>query len=30
NEIPVLFTVETFCKLVISAIAQQQATETVA
>lgn len=30
NEIPVLFTVETFCKLGISAIAQQQATETVA
>ncbi|HAU1189647.1 acyl carrier protein [Legionella pneumophila] len=30
NEIPVLFTVETFCKLVISAIAQQQAAETVA
>ncbi|HAT6978259.1 TPA: acyl carrier protein [Legionella pneumophila] len=30
NEIPMLFTVETFCKLVVSAIAQQQAMETVA
>jgi acyl carrier protein len=30
NEIPMLFTVETFCKLVVSAVSQQQATETVA
>ena len=26
NEIPMLFTVETFCKLVISAVGQQQTT----
>lgn len=30
NEIPLLFTVETFCKLVLSAQSQQQAAETVA
>lgn len=30
NEIPMLFTVETFCKLVVVAVSQQQATETVA
>jgi len=30
NEIPMLFTVETFCKLVAAAIAQQQAVETLA
>lgn len=30
NEIPMLFTVETFCKLVISAIAHQQTAEIVA
>ncbi|MCL9683210.1 acyl carrier protein [Legionella maioricensis] len=30
NEIPMLFTVETFCKLVVAAVSQQQATETVA
>lgn len=28
NEIPMLFTVETFCKLVISAMAEQKMTET--
>lgn len=30
NEIPMLFTVETFCKLVISAVTEQKMTETVA
>ncbi|BCA94036.1 acyl carrier protein [Legionella antarctica] len=30
NEIPMLFTVETFCKLVIAAVTQQQSLETVA
>lgn len=30
NEIPQLFTVETFCKLVVAAVNQQQATETIA
>jgi acyl carrier protein len=30
NEIPLLFTVETFCKLVVAAVSQQQMTETVA
>ncbi len=30
NEIPMLFTVETFCKLIVAAVAQQQASETVA
>lgn len=30
NEIPMLFTVETFCKLVVSAIAHQQTAEIVA
>ena len=30
NEIPMLFTVETFCKLVVAAVTQQQASETVA
>lgn len=30
NEIPMLFTIETFCKLVISAVGQQQPSETVA
>lgn len=30
NEIPMLFTIETFCKLVISAVGQQQTSETVA
>lgn len=30
NEIPMLFTVETFCKLVISAVAQQQTAESIA
>lgn len=29
NEIPLLFTVETFCKLIVAAVAQQQATEKV-
>lgn len=30
NEIPLLFTVETFCKLVVAAVSQQQMAETVA
>ena len=30
NEIPMLFTVETFCKLIINALNEQQAVETVA
>lgn len=30
NEIPLLFTVETFCKLVVSAVNEQKAVETVA
>ncbi|KGP62806.1 acyl carrier protein [Legionella norrlandica] len=30
NEIPMLFTVETFCKLVVSAIDQQQTAEVIA
>lgn len=30
NEIPMLFTVETFCKLIINALNEQQAIETVA
>ena len=30
NEIPMLFTVETFCKLVVAAVAQQQSEATVA
>jgi len=30
NEIPLLFTVETFCKLVVAAVGQQQHAETVA
>lgn len=30
NEIPMLFTVETFCKLIVSAVAQQQHAETIA
>ncbi|KTC97595.1 acyl carrier protein [Legionella erythra] len=30
NEIPMLFTVETFCKLVVAAVNDQKATETVA
>lgn len=30
NEIPMLFTVETFCKLVVSATQEQQATEALA
>lgn len=30
NEIPMLFTVETFCKLVVAAVAQQQAVESIA
>lgn len=30
NEIPMLFTVETFCKLVVAAISEQRACETVA
>lgn len=30
NEIPMLFTVETFCKLVVAAVAQQQASEIIA
>lgn len=30
NEIPMLFTVETFCKLVVAAVSQQQVSETVA
>ncbi|MCA0402598.1 MAG: acyl carrier protein [Proteobacteria bacterium] len=30
NEIPMLFTVETFCKLVISAVTEQKMTETLA
>lgn len=30
NEIPLLFTVETFCKLVVAAVSEQKATETVA
>lgn len=30
NEIPMLFTVETFCKLVVAAVAQQKTVETVA
>ena len=30
NEIPMLFTVETFCKLVVAAVSQLQASETVA
>jgi acyl carrier protein len=30
NEIPMLFTVETFCKLVVTAVNQQQVPETVA
>lgn len=30
NEIPQLFTVETFCKLVVAAVAEQQASETLA
>jgi acyl carrier protein len=30
NEIPMLFTVETFCKLVVVAVTQQQASEIVA
>src|SRR5437868_2693251 len=29
NEIPLLFTVETFCKLVVNALSQQQVAETV-
>ena len=30
NEIPMLFTVETFCKLIVAAVSQQQASEIVA
>lgn len=30
NEIPLLFTVETFCKLVVAAVSEQKACETVA
>ncbi|KTC65240.1 acyl carrier protein [Legionella adelaidensis] len=30
NEIPLLFTVETFCKLIVSAVNEQKAVETVA
>lgn len=30
NEIPMLFTVETFCKLIVAAVVQQQATDIVA
>lgn len=30
NEIPMLFTVETFCKLIVSAVQEQNTTETVA
>lgn len=30
NEIPMLFTVETFCKLVVAAVSQQKTTESVA
>ncbi|MDI1353006.1 MAG: acyl carrier protein [bacterium] len=30
NEIPMLFTVETFCKLVVAAVSQQHASETIA
>lgn len=30
NEIPMLFTVETFCKLVVSAVSQQQTVESIA
>lgn len=30
NEIPMLFTVETFCKLIVAALAQQSLAETVA
>lgn len=30
NEIPMLFTVETFCKLIVAALSQQQTTATVA
>ena len=30
NEIPMLFTVETFCKLIVAAVSQRQAAETVA
>jgi len=30
NEIPMLFTVETFCKLIVAAVSEQKASETVA
>jgi len=30
NEIPMLFTVETFCKLVVSAVTEKKSCETVA
>lgn len=30
NEIPMLFTVETFCKLIVAAVSQQKTTESIA